>query len=624
MKRMDNSAYLLRHFTDMMSEGFIFIDNQGKIQIYNQKAKEIFGIVFNDGIGHEEGKIEKGDIVIIADNDLGKDDGGLNYDSLKVIGIHDDQIAQGHALLAIGKYLEPSVKPIYKHVPKDAELNEYKLEAEYNGVRISIEINKRTNSIGIVVGKQVFEIEFLHAFGHMVVLDEKTNHVKFYQEIGYTARGESIADLLTGKHYRPKGKGVEELKVVGKNLFDIHDTGVTMQEFYQSASDKEIKYEDKFREINGRATLCTLLPIDIEGRRIGAVLKVEDISKLKKIIKERDEALRSLESAEQRLKAKELTKNAFPEIIGESRQLNYLRNLLYKASKSKSTVLLLGETGTGKTLFAKSIHDASSMKNHPFVHVNCAAIPESLMESELFGYEKGAFTGAQKQGKLGLFEAANRGTIFLDEIGELSVNLQSKLLQVIQTKSFYRLGGTQKVDVDIRIITATNKNLEDEMMKGRFREDLYYRINVLPIWIPPLRERKDDIIDLVYYFLPIISKNLNYETKTISGEAMKLIMNYEWPGNIRELENVLERAVNLAEGNTVLSNHIIFDKKGINETEEVKLSSLKKILEEAEKKAIQNALIQCSGDKKEAMRILKVGKTSFYDKIKKYDLDSSE
>ena len=285
-----------------------------------------------------------------------------------------------------------------------------------------------------------------------------------------------------------KGEGTESLDVIGKDIFEIHKSDYMIQQFYNVAKGENITYIDKFEEINGYPTMCTLLPVEEDGKRIGAALKVEDISQIKKIIAERDHAIRQLEKAENQLLDERALNKAFPNFIGNSKEIENVKRMALKASNTNSNVLILGESGTGKSILAKAIHENSKYKDKPFIHVNCGSIPATLLESELFGYEKGAFTGARSEGKKGFFELADGGTLFLDEIGEIPQGLQAKLLEAIQEKSFYRIGGTEKITVNIRIISATNKNLEKEMQRGRFREDLYYRINVFPIWIPPLRK----------------------------------------------------------------------------------------------------------------------------------------
>jgi len=617
----DKNSYA-RKFTDMMSEGFIFIDNRGKIQIYNNKAKEIFGIAYNHGISHSSGVIEKEDIIIIGDSCLGKDDGNLTPEALSCIGIRDAKMKMGDALIAVGSFRsEKEESPIYKFLKPDYNTNTLELKCNYLDLEISASIDFKNRIIILKINEDKYIMNYIKYIGHMVVLDGKTKKLKFYQTQGYTARGEGVYDLLMGKKYRAKGEDSEFFDVIGRDIFEIHKGGSTIEEFYGAATGKNISYSDQFKEINGRSTICTLSPVNNGMERVGAVLKVEDISEMKKVIRERDDALLNLEQIERRLREGENTERLLPEIIGESKELMNVKKLAIKASKTNSTVLLLGESGTGKSLLARAIHNNSKIKDKPFVHVNCGSIPESLLESELFGYEGGAFTGARGEGKAGMFELAQGGTIFLDEIGEISLSLQVKLLQVLQDKTFFKIGGNKNIEVGVRIIVATNKNLEEEMMQGRFREDLYYRINVFPIWIPPLRERKQDIYSLVQKMLPIICSRIGCEVKRISGEALGLLSGYEWPGNIRELENILERSVNLAEGNTILSTHLATNKmKNIKRYEDEGIKPLKDIIDEAEKKAITEAIFRSNGDKKTAMEILKMGKTSFYDKIKKYNI----
>lgn len=615
----------VKMFTDMMSEGFIFIDNKGKIQLYNSKAKEIFGITPSNGINHESGRIENGDIVIIGDNCLGKDDGNLTPESLECIGIYERGIKLGDAIVAVGRYRSyKGEKALYKYITPDYDTNILELDCSYSGIDISIVIDFKDKNISIKVNNETYVMTYIKCIGHIVVLDGNTKRLKFYQTHGYTARGEAINDLFMGKRFMAKGKNSELLDVIGRDIFEIHKGGSTVKEFYAAATGENISYENQFKEINGRPTICTLMPVDKEGKRVGAVLKVEDISEIKKVIRQRDEALHNLEQMERRLREEELAYKMMPEIIGDSREIINVKKLAIKASKINSTVLILGESGTGKSMLAKAIHDNSKNKDKPFIHVNCGSIPENLLESELFGYEGGAFTGAKTSGKPGMFELAQGGTIFLDEIGEMSLPLQVKLLQVLQDKTFYKIGGNKKIEVDVRIIVATNKNLEEEMLSGRFREDLYYRINVFPICIPPLRERKEDIYPLVQYILPSICKRIGCETKRISGEALNVLTSYDWPGNIRELENVLERAVNLTEGNTILSSHLAINKdKNSKKAEAKNVRPLKEAIEEAEKNAIVEAILANNGDKKAAMKSLKIGKTSFYEKIKKYNIELS-
>ncbi|HSH37090.1 sigma-54 interaction domain-containing protein [Schnuerera sp.] len=614
-----NSKDYVNMFTDMMSEGFIVIDNEGRIQIYNNKAKEIFGIVYNQQISHDSGKINKGDIIIIGDNSLGRDDGDLDGNSLKPLGIKDKNIEKGDAILAIGVFNQKGIPPMYKYLKSDNMEDTLKLKSNYLGVDIGAIIDFVNKIITIEVDNEKFSMNYINAIGHMVVLDKDTKKMKFYQAQGYTARGESINDLLKGCNYRGKGENSNILNTIGKDIFDIHKGSSTIKEFYKVAKGENINYIDEFKEINGIPTMCTLIPVDKDGIRVGAALKVEDISEIKKIIRERDDALLYLEKIEGKLKEEKILKRVFPNIIGESKEIYHVKRLALKASRTNSTTLILGESGTGKTILAKGIHENSRFKDKPFIHVNCGAIPTTLLESELFGYEKGAFTGANKEGKIGFFEMANGGTIFLDELGDIPLNLQVKLLQVLQEKSFYRVGGMEKIEVSLRIIAATNKNLEKEISEGRFREDLYYRINVFPIWIPPLRERIEDIYSLVDVLLPKICKDIGIETKRISAEALNLLTRHSWPGNVRELENILERSINLSENNTILSKHITLDIKE-EKSRNKDITPLKETVALCEKNAIKRALSFYKGNKKKAMEALKISKTTFYEKLKRYNI----
>jgi sigma-54 dependent transcriptional regulator, acetoin dehydrogenase operon transcriptional activator AcoR len=245
------------------------------------------------------------------------------------------------------------------------------------------------------------------------------------------------------------------------------------------------------------------------------------------------------------------TRFSLDDIIGASPAITALKEQVRKIAKSESTVLIRGESGTGKEVLAQSIHRLSHRSNGPFVAINCAAIPESLLESELFGYEEGAFTGAKKGGKPGRFELAKGGTLFLDEIGDMPLYLQAKLLRVLQERRIERVGGTKSIEVDVRIIAATHKDLESMIANNQFREDLYFRLNVIPLYIPPLRERKEDLYELIQYYMNKFCKRFGKEPKRFSSQALKKIFDYHWPGNVRELENMVEYIVNLEIGDLV-------------------------------------------------------------------------
>ena len=308
-----------------------------------------------------------------------------------------------------------------------------------------------------------------------------------------------------------------------------------------------------------------------------------------------------------------------------------VRNLASQAAKTTSTVLIRGESGTGKELLANAIHNASSRSNQPFIKVNCAAIPESLMESELFGYCEGAFTGAMRGGKPGKFELADGGSILLDEIGDLHLGLQSKLLRVLQEFEIERLGGTNTINVDVRVIAATNRDLIELIKQGKFRSDLYYRLNVIDLTAPPLRERREDIDYLTDYLLEKITDRLHVPLVGISDEARRRLREYDFPGNVRELENVLERAINVIIGNTdtiqpenlsLLGMSTGFSLSSVdnNTMPETAATTLEETMLLAEKNAILEALNRSEGNRKKAAQLLNIHRSLLYKKMHKHNI----
>lgn len=325
----------------------------------------------------------------------------------------------------------------------------------------------------------------------------------------------------------------------------------------------------------------------------------------------------------------------FEDIIGSSLKLQDCINKAKIAAQSMSNVLITGESGTGKELIAQSIHNFSDRRKQPFVSINCGAIPKELLESELFGYEPGSFTGASNKGRMGKFELADGGTIFLDEIGEMPIDMQVKLLRVIQERKLTRIGGNHVFDLDVRIIAATNKDLFEQCKKGGFREDLYYRINVLHVSLPPLRDRKEDINELILHFINKLNVKLNKDVQDISQEAMKKIKNYNWPGNIRELENAVERAVNLCNSQIISENDIFIEnlqsdlsfassvEGNANKNKDIISESDIEPLEVIEKRAIERALNISGGNITTTASLLKVTRNTIYNKMKKYNLVES-
>ncbi len=300
-------------------------------------------------------------------------------------------------------------------------------------------------------------------------------------------------------------------------------------------------------------TATRMVKTAVEAMKLGAtdyLSKPFEIEELKLII-EKAITTKDLEQEVKYLRSEITRRYSFKSIIGKSREMQEVYAKIEQIADTRTTVLVTGESGTGKELVARALHYNSTRKERPFIAINCAALPETLIESELFGHERGAFTDAQVR-KVGQFELADNGTLFLDEVADLSLATQAKLLRVLQEKEFTRVGGTRTIRVDVRLITATNKNLDQSLKQGSFREDLYYRINVVPIHLPPLRERKEDLPLLVNHFLTKKTEEEGHPPKQVSPEAMTLMMNYDWPGNVRELQNIIEQMVTLCTNSTIL------------------------------------------------------------------------
>ncbi|MBU5591796.1 sigma 54-interacting transcriptional regulator [Clostridium sp. MSJ-4] len=329
--------------------------------------------------------------------------------------------------------------------------------------------------------------------------------------------------------------------ILGKHLKYLSPKGLRMQVFKSKEKIENIIYKK-----DGINIISTVEPIFIDGEFKGVISTSKKVEDIKDLMGKLEKSQTELDYYKEELIKHAGLNRTFSDIIGENKGLKKVLDFCRKASQSTSTVLVTGESGTGKELIAKAIHNNSERKDKPFVKVNCAAIPENLLESELFGYEKGAFTGAIKN-KPGKFAIADGGTIFLDEIGDMPLAMQAKLLRVLQEMEIESLGGLSPQKIDVRVIAATNRNLSEMIEDKTFREDLYYRLNVIPIQIPPLKERKEDIELLVEHFILKLNKKLNKNIKGISEDSLLLLQEYHWPGNIRELQNLIERAMNLCD-----------------------------------------------------------------------------
>ncbi|HNX28686.1 MAG TPA: sigma 54-interacting transcriptional regulator [Syntrophomonadaceae bacterium] len=422
-------------------------------------------------------------------------------------------------------------------------------------------------------------------------------------------------------------EGASELyKLFGNNDFDYFDAaliGIDHKGYIRSVSETALEFFGmEAPEILNKHIIETVPIIEKFAKDI-----FSDAKKVKELSTQLNLAEIRIEYYRSELNDLLYTGNSFNEIIGISPQMKSIRQMAIRAAKTSSTVLIRGESGTGKELLAHTIHNFSPRCKEPFIKVNCAAIPENLIESELFGYCEGAFTGAIKGGKPGKFELADGGSIFLDEIGDLQPSIQSKLLRVLQEFEFERLGAVKPTKVDVRVIAATNRNLKELISNGQFREDLFYRISVVELETTPLRERKIDIDYLIDYLIEKISHRLNVKVAGISNKARIALRNYDFPGNVRELENILERAINFVEDEGLIEVHhfppmikSIINKNDIYTENAPSFSSLAEAVSFAEETAILKALKNAKGNRNEAARALNIHRSLLYKKIIKYNI----
>ena len=377
--------------------------------------------------------------------------------------------------------------------------------------------------------------------------------------------------------------------------------------------------------IGGRDALVMRYPIYKQGKIAGAVSKVmfQNVEQLIALAGKLGEMRRELSRCRQEPEKARGARYRVEDIIGAGQAMMRLKETVRRVAQGPSTVLIRGESGTGKELVAHALHTASPRRNGPFVKVNCAAVPENLLESELFGYQEGAFTGARRGGQPGKFEQADGGTIFLDEIGDMPLAMQAKLLRVLQEKEIERLGDNRTRVVDVRVVAATNRDVEELIRQGQFREDLYYRLNVVSLHIPPLRERLHDLPELVRFFVQKFNREFGLSVRDLSPEVWSLIKDYHWPGNVRELENVIERAFNLVEGEIIQVGHLPQYLQKIRGEGRRSLAdkTLAALLEDVEKEALLEALSTSGGNKMQAARVLGISRAWLYKKMKQYGIE---
>jgi DNA-binding NtrC family response regulator len=418
----------------------------------------------------------------------------------------------------------------------------------------------------------------------------------------------------------------------GLESFKMESPDITLLDINLPVMDG-IKVLDAIKKLNKDAVVIMITAFGgvdsaVKAMKLGAYDYIEkpfDLDRLNIILRKALETA-TLKREVRQLRGEQQERYSFENIKGESESIKNVISLARKVADSDATIILLeGKSGTGKDLLARAIHFNSKRADKPFIEVTCTALPETLIESELFGYEKGAFTDA-KTSKKGLVELADGGTIYLDEIGDMKPSTQAKLLRVIEEKTFKRIGGLRDIKIDVRIVAATNKNLEEAVKKGDFREDLYYRLKIIPIYIPPLVERKEDIIPLVKYFISVFSRELKKNYKELSPEVEEILLNYSWPGNVRELRNVVERVFILEESNIILPEHL---PKEILQGVETRNESARSTfilpqdgisLESVEKDFIQQALQIAEGNQTKAAKLLGLTRDALRYRMQKFGL----
>lgn len=631
----------INRLMDRLYRGLIFINKDEIIESMNNCAEGMTGAVTVCAYSHAAGWIEEGDIVVIADSGLGSDDGDLGPEQLARIGIKDSKLMPGDMLVAAGVYKKDR-PPVYKYVREHLCFEQFGFEKNYEGVQVGAWIDTKRRETAVCVDGLRFVLPYFYAVGHMAVVDGKTKKLKFYQAKGYSLRKESIGELLSGGSFYEKKAGETKQQICGQKMTAVFEAPKLFEAVRQVMTGKKAFIENTLFDINRRLVAASVFPTDSgKTENSGVWLVLSEAASFENVLADRDRLLLDIEN---RFKKREKAYRTVPEGMfsafeGCGSYMSEIKYLAYKAARQKFNVMLTGESGTGKSLLARQIHEAGK-SGGPYVEVNCSALAPSLVESELFGYVGGAFTGALSSGREGYFEAADGGTIFLDEIGELPLEIQVKLLYVLQNKTIYRVGSSRPTKVNVRVITATNKDLGKAVKDGSFRQDLYYRLNVFPIHLPPLRERREDLPLMIHRILRQICLNFKIGEKRLSGEAQKKLMAYSWPGNVRELENVLQRAVALCETDIIFAEHIYIEAAGspkisgaacAEDTEgeaydmpgmcgNMVSGTLKAQLEAAETEILKRTLEKHHWNKEAVMGELKVSKTVLYEKIKKYHL----
>jgi len=558
---------VLKHTTDAV----VCVDKHKKITVFNEKAVKLLGIERDEAIGKNLAEVIK------------------NCGICRVMETGEKEIGE-----------------LFEENDKFFRVNRYPVKEE-GEIRGAVSFFRDVTDFKIMSNKlEEDEIyinivnTLLNTFNEwMVVVDEDAKIVMMSK--GYK---EFIGDM------HPEGKHVKD--VIENTRMDI----------VLASGEKEF---GDIQRIGENKMIAMRMPLIKEGKVYGAIGKVilKDISDLDFLNKKLNVLEKEVEYYKSELGKERTAKYSFDNIAGISRKINDVKRIAQRATKTNSNVLITGESGTGKELFAHAIHSDSERCLGPFVKINCAAVPSELLESEFFGYEEGAFTGARKGGKRGKFLLADKGTIFLDEIGDMPLKMQAKLLRVIQEKEIESVGGNKILELDVRVIAATNRDIEKMVDEGTFREDLYYRLNVVRLRLPSLRERKEDIEIIARHLMKKVGNRLGVHVEGISAEALKHLVAYDWPGNAREIENIIERALNMLESDLLIRPEHLPQKLIANNARTYACPDghLKEILSDIEKEIIKKTLMEHEGNKNKVARILGISRTCLYAKIDRYRLE---
>ena len=582
-----------------MDLGYFAIDRKGSITLLNEEALKF---ARNDGENirwYGRGTAENGDLVLY----LGKH----AADCIREEQAQHVLPANDAWSLILFQYENPDCFPLIKQWESSEALfgEPMLLDTVFSQEPIRVEMIEET--VCITAGGQRYRRSAAEIEAGLLIFIRRGR-------IRYFSRPESTAaqmrTILQGGVFSGYMEG--ETNDLPENFFEdsiLHE----MEDLSKAAPDAIV-----YCSVNGRAAAISKLSIKTKELNEGrSIFSIGDEKEYLEFVKEKTKIYdRLFRSDEIKIGRNELGCEA--RLRGDGKNIAEINRNLEKVCRKNVTIVLTGESGTGKTFLAKEIHKNSRRADGPFINVNCAAIAYNLIESELFGYEDGAFTGAKKGGKIGYFELAKGGTLFLDEISELPLLLQGKLLEVLQEGTFYRVGGTRKISTDVRLIVATNRDLERMVKEGKFREDLYYRISVFPIKLPPLRERIADLYSIIEDTLPAICARLEIEPLMLTDDALQKMKQYQWPGNIRELENVLEKAAVLSEGNFIRADDVILDNHIAGSAI---TRSLKEKMKLYEKELIQAAFVQFSGNRRLVAEYLGVSKTNLFEKVHQYGID---